>query len=229
MLYDSSSLGTTLINKGDFYSSNTSFGDSEIKSRICYASAVPFCLVRGALESLQGIFDGVIAVATLGLFNNVDKHKNFNERAIRNLDPLKHLLTRPYACILKILNPKTQISMTIFNSDREYNEKKQESLNTLRYSRNFFDRHIKIRLKITVDTVIRAIIDVSNLVFGLIAAAFSIFPMLGRNDYLNDAALKKLENPLIQNLFHNLLLLINPWAIDDNPSYQYQYQQQQSP
>ncbi len=199
------------------------FCEKHVKTRWKALTAIPVCVVKSVKNIsnlVVAIFSNIMHICTLTLHN--DDLMDINRKVVK---ATSRLLTEPYLCAMKILNPHAKGFTVLESTGSETltpeNAQKlgfgskiittiNEKVDSLYNSENRFVKHVVSRI-CAASMILSVIARVVDLALGLICAALSIVT-LGMIEGLNKRALIGLASgpAMISDMLITIQCVINP-------------------
>ncbi len=178
-----------LVCAGNNFAYGESFFHEFVISRALYTAALPAFLVKEAVVLIRDTVRVAAVAGTLGLM------RDFNIKVFQDFDSTcRRLLTRPYACVIKFLNPGADVPTYIL--DDEPSKHKTPKLYGAD-ANHFLVCHVFTRVVgVPIRLIVETIKHLAKLAFGVGCAALSIC-FLGRFKPLNNLAFNNLESAVI--------------------------------
>jgi len=177
----------------------------EIASRVSFLALVPFSLIPSAADAIIGTGIGVVAVLSGGtLCTTNDIHRRY-------IDSTNHLLSQPYICLLRTINPNVLVE----SPGRGYFTSKvqgfiAQAIRNCNESESTLVKHFVSRLTFALYGIASVVTRAVDGVLGVIAALFS-FMTLGYFTELNRFAYRNLQvTGVIEDLVKSILGCMRP-------------------
>lgn len=158
--------------------------------------------------TITGVMVSAASVLALG------KSNYLNHNASKLLAMERLVLTCAYHKLIRVFNPKycaniqtiDQVGVITDYLSRPIFQAAQEKSK----HRTALDRHVFSRSLYAVAVCVSAITRIADVALGLLAAAVSIIPFLGRNMSINNFALKQLSLNVLYDVCHGIRGVVNP-------------------
>ena len=170
----------------------------------------PVGLVTTVADTIIGIGSGLCAVGTLGL------HGPTCKVAAQHIENSRHILSKPYMDLLRVLNPNAKITTVANSSDGIFHSAARdwcgEGVESCQNSRFWLVRQVCSRLTYVLYAIAAVITRVVDAIIGVFAAVLS-FLFLGTFHGVNSYAYTGLQvTGIVNDLFMSVLGVINPGA-----------------
>ncbi len=179
----------------------------------CWNALVAPLAVRGSVKSIcratWGVAATALSIATLGKVSAINRWAG-------SVHSSANVLLPPYAALLKVVHPNVMLygtgTMGILTKRFAQPFFKQAAF--ISQEPEFIKRHILSRLCYGLGLVASTISRVADLALGLVAAALSLVPLLGRSQAVNVFAYRQLSATLVvADICFSLRAIVNPHQV----------------
>lgn len=195
------------VDKGLIYPEHPSILKTHVLARGAYFLLVPTVIITSAVDTIIGLGAAIVAISSLGdcrsIIEVADDHLSMK------------LISVPYACILKVINPYAEfseedlVSYDGFISDlviKRFNKKIKECS----CSKNFLERYVISRVGYALLAICSVICRIVDAVIGVPVVTLS-FLTAGKFSSLNNLAYRTLQSPkVVHDLFYCVMKFISP-------------------